>query len=61
MLSKIIEFVKENRKELVLLTGVIMISSLSFAFGYITAKTEDGEHLELENIYEEANTYWNNS
>ncbi|MGB3988270.1 MAG: hypothetical protein WBK67_01090 [Minisyncoccales bacterium] len=48
MLSKISHFVKENQKELILLLGVIMISSLSYAFGYVVAKTESREYLEIE-------------
>lgn len=54
MLPRISLFVKENQRELVLLTGVLLISSLSFAFGYIIAKTEEKDYLEFEEpiIYE---------
>ncbi len=48
MLPRITHFVKENRKEIILLIGVLLISSLSFAFGYIIAKTEEKDYLEFE-------------
>ncbi len=66
MLSRIRLFVKENGKELILFAGVILISSLSFAFGYIIAKTEEKNYLEFEEpiIYEKderSGTYRYNS
>lgn len=55
MLSKIIGFVKEFHQEIILFVGVILISSLSFAFGYIIAKNQEKDYLEFEDIiiYEE--------
>ena len=66
MLSKITLFVKENQRELVLLIGILLISSLSFAFGYITAKTEANNYLEFEEPTtdekrEDSGTYRDNS
>ena len=49
MLSKIISFVKEFQQEIILFFGVLLISSLSFAFGYITAKNQEKNYLEFEN------------
>ncbi len=40
MLAKIRKFVKENRAELILFLAVVLISLLSFSWGYITAKIE---------------------
>ncbi len=48
MLPRITIFVKENHKEIILLIGALLISSLSFAFGYIIAKTEEKDYLEFE-------------
>ena len=66
MLARISLFVKENQRELILLIGVILISSLSFAFGYITAKTEEKNPLEFEEPttdekIEHSGTYRDNS
>jgi len=38
MISKIIEFVKGHSDDIILLVGVILISLLSFAAGYIAAR-----------------------
>jgi hypothetical protein len=40
MLSKIGEFVKKHLDDIILVIGVILISLLSFAIGYITASQE---------------------
>ena len=58
MLARISHFVKENRRELILLIGILLISSLSFAFGYIIAKTEEKNQLKFEDpITDEKNEY----
>ncbi len=48
MLSKIRDFVKANQADIILLAGVILISLLAFALGYITAKQEDKEPISIE-------------
>ena len=61
MLSKIIQFVKEHQEDIILLIGVILISLLSFAAGYITARQQKQEPLKFEEAtYEknEGNHYW---
>lgn len=41
ILAKIGKFVKENKNELILFLTVVLISLLSFSFGYISAKLEE--------------------
>ena len=41
MLSKIKQFVKEHQGDIILVVGVILISLLSFAAGYILAKQQE--------------------
>lgn len=48
MLSRVIQFVKEHQSDIILLIGVILISLLSFATGYIVAKTQEKEPLRFE-------------
>jgi hypothetical protein len=48
MLEKIKEFVKEHLEDIILVIGVILISLLSFAAGYIVAKTQEKEPLRIE-------------
>jgi len=48
MLTKIISFVKDHLNDIVLLIGVILISLLSFAAGYIVAKQENKEPTKIE-------------
>lgn len=55
MLPKIIQFVKANNKEILLFLGVILISSLSFTFGYIQGKSEERTPLQFENFLIEEN------
>ena len=40
MLTKLINFVKIHQADIILVVGVILISLLSFAMGYITAKLQ---------------------
>jgi hypothetical protein len=54
MLSEIIKLVKKHQADIILVIGVILISLLSFAAGYITAKTYEKESIKIqENSY-----YW---
>lgn len=48
MLSKLIKFVKTHLEDIILVIGVILISLLSFAMGYITAKQQDKTPLKIE-------------
>ncbi len=55
MLAKFIQFVKTHQEDIVLVIGVILISLLSFAMGYIVAKQQEKESIKIE--YESSN-YW---
>ena len=55
-LAKIRDFVKGHLDDIILLVGVILISLLSFAAGYIVAKQQEKEPLRIE-MYEDSN-YW---
>lgn len=48
MFQKLTQFLKEHQDDIVLLVGVILISLLSFAVGFITAKNEAKEPLRIE-------------
>lgn len=48
MLSKITEFIKRNQSNIILVTAVILISLLSFAAGFITAKQGLKEQIRFE-------------
>lgn len=50
MLSKIFLFVKEYKKDIILIVGVILISLFSFAVGYIASDIKDKEPIIIENI-----------
>jgi hypothetical protein len=55
MFEKIKEFIKEHWEEIILVIGVILISLLSFAIGYIVAKEEQKQPIQIE--YESSN-HW---
>jgi hypothetical protein len=55
MFKKIKEFIKEHWEEIILVIGVILISLLSFTIGYIVAKQEEKQPIEIE--YESSN-HW---
>lgn len=48
MLAKIKKFVKKRSSDIILIIGVILISLLSFAVGFITAKLLEKEPLKIE-------------
>lgn len=48
MLTKIIQFVKTHLDDIILVIGVILISLLSFAMGYIIAKQQEKEPIKIE-------------
>ena len=53
MLSKIKDFVKTHQVDIILVIGVILISLLSFAIGFIVAKQQEKEPIKIEqNIHE---------
>ena len=48
MLSKIVQFVKDNSKNIVLTLIIFLISLFSFAGGYLTARyQENGEDIQI--------------
>jgi len=48
MLSKIKNFVNEHQNDIILVIGVILISLLSFAAGYIIARQQEKEPIKIE-------------
>lgn len=48
MLSKLISFVKQHQEEIILFSGVILISLFSFAVGYITSHSEQQKEVIIE-------------
>jgi hypothetical protein len=48
MIAKLFEFVKRHEADIILVAGVILISLLSFAGGYITAKQGQNEPVRFE-------------
>jgi len=48
MLTRIKEFVKIYQEEIILFIGVVLISLLSFAAGYIAAKQQEKEPIQFE-------------
>ncbi len=62
MLSKILKFVKDYQDDIILFIGVILVSFLAFALGYITASNQEKPYLEFEEFtYEKSRTYWHHS
>ena len=51
LLFRISNGVKENLADIILVVGVILISLLSFAVGYIVAKQQEKEPIKIE-MYE---------
>lgn len=52
MLAKFLQFVKDHQADIILFVGVILISLLSFAVGYIVAKQQEKEPLRFEQVNE---------
>lgn len=48
MLAKIKQFVKKYQADIILVIGVILISLLSFAMGYIVAEQHQKEPIQFE-------------
>ena len=51
-IANFIELVKRYEADIILAVGVILISLLSFAIGYMTAKEEFKEPIRIEEIQE---------
>lgn len=47
-LEKITQFFKEHQADIILFVGVVLISLLSFAMGYIVAKQQEKEPIRIE-------------
>jgi len=61
MLSKFLQFVKKYQNDIILVIGVILISLLSFAVGYITAKQKEKEPIKFEKRNINIRIYTNNT
>ncbi|MCJ7786751.1 hypothetical protein MUP06_00850 [Patescibacteria group bacterium] len=48
MIEKIKQFVKSHLEDIILVIGVILISLLSFAAGYIVARKQTKEPIKIE-------------
>lgn len=53
MIAKLIEFVKQHQNDIILAIGVILISLISFAAGYLMAREQFKEPIHIEEIYGE--------
>lgn len=53
ILPKIIEFVKTYQKDIVLVLGVVLISLISFAAGYLVVKEQLKGPVQIEKQYGE--------
>jgi hypothetical protein len=47
MVTKILDFVKENQDKIILVVCIVLISLLSFSLGYIFAKTQEKQPLKI--------------
>ena len=56
MIEKIKQFVKDYQEDIILVIGVILISLLSFAVGYIVAKQQEKEPIRIEYKYDRQNS-----
>ena len=48
MLTNLVQFIKRYQADIILLMGVILVSLLSFAAGYITAKEQTKTPVRIE-------------
>lgn len=48
MIKRVKIFIKEKHQDIILVIGVILISLLSFALGYIMAKQQNKEPIRFE-------------
>lgn len=61
IIAKIIFFVKTYENEIALFIAVFLVSLLSFALGYLSAKEDLKEPIKIEKIDYETKTPCNNS
>jgi hypothetical protein len=57
MLSKIFQLVKIHQADIILIVGVVLISLLSFALGYITAKEQQKTPIKIEYEHKNPSSY----
>jgi hypothetical protein len=50
MLARLFKFVKDNQSDIILFLGVILVSLLSFAMGYVFAKYQEKEPVIIESV-----------
>lgn len=55
--EQIRQWVVDHQDDIILLIGVILISLLSFAMGYIVAKQQEKEPIKIERINEKRISY----
>lgn len=48
MLSNFKQLVKDNQNDIIMIIGVVLISLLSFATGYIVAKQQNKKPIQIE-------------
>lgn len=53
MLAKLLQLIKRYQTDIILLIGVILVSLLSFAMGYILAKYQEKEPIRFEKTNEQ--------
>ena len=58
ILTKIKEFVKVYQADIILVIGVILISLLSFAMGYIIARQQEKESIKIEKSTYKSSNNW---
>ena len=47
MVTKILDFVKENQDKIVLVVCIVLIALLSFSLGYIFARTQEKQPIQI--------------
>ena len=58
MITTIKQFVNEKKEDIILVTGVMLISLLSFFLGYIVAKDESKDPIEIQYEQNESSYNW---
>ena len=58
MLTKLVQFVKGHLDDIILVTGVVLVSLLSFLAGYITAKQQQKEPIKIDKYETLENSYY---
>jgi hypothetical protein len=55
MLARLTKFVKNNQEDIILFLGVILVSLLSFAMGYIFSEYLEKEPVIIESSFNQEN------